>query len=212
MLVDRCLDGEQAAARELFRQQHRRIQASLYRILGSNRDMDDLLQETFIQVFGSLGKFRGEARLSTWIDRIAVRVAYRHLSRRRPAALDLEAVAEPGGPRNEPFEQTMAREGVRRLYDALAQLPPAGRIAFTLHAVDGRSVAEVAELVGASVTATKLRIWRARRALQKCAADDPILREFLADEPQPDNPSNHGFPSTEDSTQTQTENQTEMMT
>ena len=182
MLVDRCLDGEQAAARELFRQQRTRIQASLYRILGSNRDMDDLLQETFIQVFRSLEGFRGEARLSTWIDRIAVRVAYRHISRKKPTPVALEMIEEPGGPRSEPFGQAVAREGVRRLYTALSQLSPASRIAFTLHAIDGRPVAEVARIVDASVTATKLRIWRARRALARSAASDPILSEFLRED------------------------------
>ena len=179
LLVDRCLGGEEAAARELFRRQQPRIHAALYRILGSNRDMEDLLQETFIQVFRSLGGYRGEARLSTWIDRIAVRVAYRYLSQKRAAPLTVEwseihAPAEGGGDR-----KALAREGVRRLYAALAELPAAGRIAFTLHAVDGRPVAEVADLVEASVTATKLRIWRARRALDRRAAKDPVLALFL---------------------------------
>ncbi len=133
ILVDRCLDGEQAAARQLFRRQRGRIQATLYRILGHNRDMDDLLQETFIQVFRSLKNFRGEARLSTWIDRIAVRVAYRYLSRNKAHSLTLELVEQPAGPGSQPDRQTLAREGVRRFYAALAKQAPGGRIAFTLH-------------------------------------------------------------------------------
>lgn len=179
MLVDRCLDGEQAAARELFRRQRSRIQATLYRILGSNRDMDDLLQETFIQVFRSLESFRGEARLSTWIDRIAVRVAYRYLSTSKRIGPTLEMVDEPDSAESEPDRRALAREGVRRFYAALADQPPAGRIAFALHAVEGRSISEVADMLGASVTATKLRVWRTRRALFKLAAEDPILRGFL---------------------------------
>lgn len=179
MLVDRCLGGEEAAARELYRRQQPRIHAALYRILGSNRDMEDLLQETFIQVFWSLRGYRGEARLSTWIDRVAVRVAYRYLSQKRASPFTVEwseahAPVAGGGDR-----RALAREGVRRLYAALVELPPAGRIAFALHAVDGRSVAEVAAIVGASVTATKLRIWRARRALDRRAAHDPVLALFL---------------------------------
>ncbi len=180
MLVDRCLDGQQSAARELFRRQRGRIQATLYRILGHNRDMDDLLQETFIQVFRSLPNFRGEARLSTWIDRIAVRVAYRHLSRKKSSLpLTLELIEEPTLPGALPDRRAVAREGLRRFYTVLATLPPGGRIAFALHELDGRSVAEVAGMIGASVTATKLRIWRARRALFRQAANDPILSQFL---------------------------------
>ena len=179
MLVDRCLGGEEQAARQLFRQQRGRVQATLYRILGSNRDMEDLLQETFIQVFRSLPRFRGEARLSTWIDRIAVRVAYRYLGRKKPTALTLELHEPADGPRSLPDRRAMAREGVRRFYAALAELSARGRIAFALHEIEGRSVAEVADIVGASVTATKLRIWRARKALMQQAQNDLILREFL---------------------------------
>jgi RNA polymerase sigma-70 factor, ECF subfamily len=182
VLVDRCLEGEQAAARELFRAHQGRVHGSLYRVLGANRDMDDLLQETFIQVFRSLGGFRGEARLSTWIDRIAVRVAYRHLARRRTQLITVELAEDdsPAGPAAVD-ERMLAREGVRRFYAALAQLGAASRIAYTLHEVDGRPVAEVARLVDASVTTTKLRIWRARRALMKMAAADPVLAEFLGE-------------------------------
>lgn len=182
MLVDRCLDGEEAAARELFRRQQGRVQATLYRILGSNRDMDDLLQDAFIQVFRSLPGFRGEAKLSTWIDRITVRVAYRYIARKKAApalTTDLDDVVDLGSGGAAPDRRALAREGVRRLYAAMAELPAAARIAFALHELDGRSTAEVARVVGATTTATKLRIWRARRALHKRAADDPILRQFL---------------------------------
>lgn len=181
MLVDRCMDGEQAAARELFRAHQGRVHATLFRVLGANRDMDDLMQETFIQVFRSLRSFRGEARLATWIDRIAARVAYRYLSQKKgqaPAAVLDDEVAAPG---IEAADRMLAREGVRRFYTALGEMSPASRLAFTLHEVDGRSVAEVAAIVGTTVTTAKLRIWRARRALMKRAAADAVLAEFLGE-------------------------------
>ena len=77
LLVDRCLTGEPAATRELFRRHKNRVHACLFRVLGSNRDMDDLLQEAFLQVFQSLRGWRAEASLATWVDRVSVRVAYR---------------------------------------------------------------------------------------------------------------------------------------
>jgi hypothetical protein len=74
----------------------------------------------------------------------------------------------------------LARDGVARLYAALDELSPAARLAFTLHELDGRSLAETAELVGSTVTATKLRVWRARKRIEAAAAADPVLREFAA--------------------------------
>jgi len=186
LLVARCLGGERAAERELFRRERARVHATLYRCLGHNRDLEDMLQETFLEVFRSLTRWRAEAKLSTWIDRIAVRVAYRYLRRKGPATQSLDLFDDdllPVSPDGE--HRLLAREGVRRLYAALAALPPASRIAFALHEIDGRSIADVAACTGASVTATKLRVWRARRTLEKQAAADPILREFLADEVEP---------------------------
>ncbi len=186
VLVDRCVDGEEAAARDLFRKYQRRVQGTLFRILGSNRDMDDLMQETFVQVFRSLRGYRGEARLATWIDRIAVRVAYHYIgSRKRVALVDVTDVEAAGAP---PEPRLVAREGVRRLYAVLAELSPSCRIAFALHVIDGRPMAEVAAATGATVTATKVRVWRARRALERRAAADPILSDYLGDGPPPEEP------------------------
>ena len=180
MLVDRCLTGEPAATRELFRRHRARVHASLFRVLGGNRDMDDLLQEAFLQVFQSLRGWRAEASLSTWIDRIAVRAAYRYLSQKGRRVQtdpieDNDVPVEESGARRQ-----LARDGVKRLYAVLDALSPAARLAFTLHEIDGRPLAEVAKLVGSSVTATKLRVWRARKTVMAAAELDPVLGEFIA--------------------------------
>ena len=185
LLVDRCLTGEPAATRELFRRHRNRVHACLFRVLGSNQDMDDLLQEAFLQVFQSLRGWRAEASLATWIDRVAVRCAYRHLSQRQRRIatdpLDEEVAFAPSSPAAGPgARRQLARDGVVRLYGVLDELSPAARLAFTLHELDGRSLAETAELVGSTVTATKLRVWRARKRIEAAAAIDPVLSQFLA--------------------------------
>ena len=181
VLVDRCLSGEAAATRELFRAHRARVHGCLYRVLGTNTDMDDLMQEAFLQVFQSLRRWRAEASLATWIDRITVRVAYRHLGQRKRRGVTVEFDIEQArattatGP-----AQQHARDGVRRLYAALDTLSPAARLAFTLHELEGRPMVEVADLTGTSVTATKVRVWRARRAVEQAAAADPILAGWIA--------------------------------
>jgi RNA polymerase sigma-70 factor (ECF subfamily) len=178
-LAARSASGEEAASRELFRRYQGRVQATLYRVFGSNRDMDDLLQEVFLQVFRSLPRYRGEAQLGTWIHRIAIRVAYRYLRKHQRDPLLAPTVELIDGGHG-PDRDLLAREGVRRFYAALGELSPAARIAFVLFEIEGLSVAEVAERVEAANTTTKLRIWRARKALFKKAKDDPILADFLA--------------------------------
>ena len=90
-----------------------------------------------------------------------------------------EAGAAVDGPN---ARHQLARDGVKRLYAVLDELGAASRLAFTLHEIDGRPLSEVAELVGSSVTATKLRVWRARKRIESVAGEDPILREFLQQE------------------------------
>jgi RNA polymerase sigma-70 factor (ECF subfamily) len=178
-LVKRCLAGERQAARELFRREYPRVNASLYRVLGASRESEDLVQEAFLEVFRSLGAWRGEALLSTWIDRISVRVAIHHLRQRKAAAVQLEVVPEPEDDEAPPDRRAQAREGVRRLYRALDELGAPARLAFTLHVIDGRSIAEIAALTGSSRVAVKVRVWRARREIERQAAADPVLAGYL---------------------------------
>jgi RNA polymerase sigma-70 factor (ECF subfamily) len=186
-LVRRCAAGERAAQTQLFREEVRRVHGLLYRVLGPNGAVEDLIQETFIRVFRSLPRFRGESQLSTWIGGIALNVAYGHLRSNPPPSVRLELVPDTRAREADAEHQLAAREGLRRVYQILDRLEPRLRIAFSLHAIDGRALREVAELMSASLVATKARVWRARRELAKRAKRDPLLLTYLdgtlADEP-----------------------------
>lgn len=179
-LARRCASGESAAQRQLFRDQRVRVHRNLYRILGSNRDMEDLIQDVFIEVFRSLDRFRGEARLSTWIARITMRVAMAHVGRRRPAAQSLESVPEVAAPEPSAQKVAEARQAAERLYRALDRVDAVHRVAFALHVIEGMPLREVADAMDASLVATKSRVWRARRELQRRASRDPLLAGFVA--------------------------------
>jgi len=180
-LIAACIRGDRTAERALFRREYPRVNATVYRILGSTRETDDLVQETFIAVFRALPQFRNEARLSTWIDRIAVRIVFQHIAaRKRSNLVALTAIAEPEDPRGAVDDRAQAREGLRRLYAVLARLKPDARTAFALYAIDGRTIAQVAELTETSIVTSKIRIWRARREVMRRAAEDPVLASYLA--------------------------------
>ena len=177
-MIAACVAGDERAQRELFRREYPRVSATVYRILGSTRDVDDLAQEAFIAVFRALSTFRGDSKLSTWIDRIAVRVVFHHIRARKPT-VSLEMIPERASGADVDG-QAHARDGLRRLYAVLATMSPDARAAFALYAIDGRSIAEVAAITETSVVAAKVRIWRARREVTRQAAADPVLREFIA--------------------------------
>ncbi|HEY2729168.1 MAG TPA: sigma-70 family RNA polymerase sigma factor [Polyangia bacterium] len=178
-LARRCVDGDRAAQTRLFREEVRRVHGLLYRVLGPNGPHEDLIQETFLRVFRSLPQFRGESQLTTWIGGIALNVAYGYLRSNPPPAVRLELVPDARVDESEAEQQVAARQGLRRVYQFLERMDPRLRIAFTLHAIDGRPLREVAELMSASLVATKARVWRARRELDKRAKRDPLLASFL---------------------------------
>jgi 8-oxo-dGTP pyrophosphatase MutT (NUDIX family) len=95
------------------------VHATLYRILGSNRDIEDLVQDTVLEVFRSLERYRGEARLVSWISRITTRVAFAYISRRKPVSAQLESVPDPASNDPSADSQVAAREAARRLYGVL---------------------------------------------------------------------------------------------
>jgi RNA polymerase sigma-70 factor (ECF subfamily) len=183
-LAGLCLAGDRRAQRLLLERLRRSVHATLYRILGSNRHMDDLLQDALLEVFRSLRTFRGEARLATWSDQIATRVAYAHLARRRAPEVPLEIVPQVAADDPASERRIYYREAARRLYAALDRVEPNQRIAFTLHAIDGRPLREVAAAMRTSVLAVKSRIWRARRQLERQARRDPILAGLMAVRPE----------------------------
>lgn len=179
-LAQRASSGERAAQKELFAAQKHGVHHALFRILGSNREIEDVLQESFVTIFRALPSFRGESTLSRWCQTIATRTAYAAIAKRRPVALELvdDIAADPS-----PDAQRImrAREAVRRLYAALDRIEAKQRIAFTLAVIDGRSFGEVAELTESTVLAIKTRVWRARRELMKRAQKDELLAQYIVE-------------------------------
>jgi RNA polymerase sigma-70 factor, ECF subfamily len=175
----RCVSGDRAALRALFERERHAVHATLFRLVGSNAQIDDLLQDVFLEVFRSLPTFRGEASLRTWIDRCTVRVAFAHFKRKGRRGVHLELMPDLAARDATAEDRAVMREAARRLYAELDRLEPAQRLAFTLQAIEGRPLEEVAHVMQASLVATKTRVWRARRALEKRATRDPLLAEFI---------------------------------
>lgn len=174
----RCGRGDRAAQRHLFDREVDRVHATLYRILGPTRDLEDLVQDVFLEVFRSIASYRGDARLSTWIARVTAHVAYGYLARKRPAAARLESVPEPAASEPPSDQQAALRRAMLRVHDLLDDLDPKVRLAFCLHVLDGQPLAEVASAMRATLVATKSRIWRARRQLRR----DPAVQAILGEE------------------------------
>jgi len=181
-LAQRAANGDRAAQRELFHAQKHAVHHTLYRILGANRELEDLIQDAFIEIFRALPSFRGDSTLSRWCQTIATRIAYLAISRRKPQSIELAVVENQIEDRSpDALRVARAREAARRLYVALDRLEARQRIAFALAVIDGLPLAEVAQLTDSSTVAIKTRVWRARRDLMKRAKADVVLSQYITD-------------------------------
>jgi RNA polymerase sigma-70 factor (ECF subfamily) len=175
--LEACRRGDRAALEAVFRAHAEPLARLLTRIVGPRADVEDLLQDTFAEAITAFRRFRGEASVKTWLHRIAIHVAHQHLRRprhRREVALeDADAIASEPTAALAPEQRELARS----LYEHLDTLDAAKRIALVLYAVEGHTVDEIAALTGASKTATRSRIFWARRALMKRMRRDPAFGE-----------------------------------
>lgn len=178
-LVERCKAGDRAALEEVLSAHAAVLQRVITRLVGAGPDAEDVLHATFVAAMDAFPSFRGEARVSTWLSRIAVHVAIdalRHRQRRAGSAPDTDASEVPAA-LDGADERVQARRELVRLNHILDALPPLRRVAFVLFVIEGRTLEEVAALTGATVMATKSRVFWARRAVLARAKKDPLLRE-----------------------------------
>jgi RNA polymerase sigma-70 factor (ECF subfamily) len=180
-LVAACVAGDSAAQRRLCMREYDRVNAIIFRILGSTRDADDLVQETFIAMFRGLPKFRGDSKLSTWIYRIAINLCKnrsKYLRVRHAAQQDeLEAVAETtalgqGRGANvaqiaRPDEAMAGKQVEHIVQQAILQLEPSFRECLVLRDVEDLSYEEIGAITGLPEGTVKSRIHRARAQLKE---------------------------------------------
>lgn len=178
-LAQRAAGGDRVAQRELFQAFKTGVHHTLYRILGNNRDLEDLIQDAFLEIFRSLKGYRGDSTLSRWCQTIATRSAYLYIGKRKPASVDLAIVEDTVANDHDTRRHAMVREAARRLYAALDRIEAKQRIAFALAVIDGLPLAEVAQLTDSTVFSVKTRVWRARKQLFARAAKDPVLAPYL---------------------------------
>jgi RNA polymerase sigma-70 factor, ECF subfamily len=170
--------GDIAAFEELVARYDRRVFRIAQNITHNLEDAQDVVQETFLKVFQHLDTFRGDSKFSTWLFRIAVNQSLmgarkQRTKQRAGAELPLNADEK----RNLPLDFSDWRPNPEQLYttselrklltDALRRLSPALRVVFVLHDIEGHSLRETAEALGASLPAVKTRSLRARLQLRE---------------------------------------------
>jgi RNA polymerase sigma-70 factor (ECF subfamily) len=173
---------------DAFRIIMQRNNQRLYRVARSvvqdDSEAEDVVQEAYVRAFGSLGQFRGDSSLATWLTRITLNEALGRLRRQR-SMVDLEVLdTQPAGtsqiipfplmpPATDP-ERAAAQRQIRRLIEgAIDDLPEIFRVVFVMRDVEDLSIEEIAGFLGLPPATVKTRLHRARRQLRR-ALDEQL--------------------------------------
>jgi RNA polymerase sigma-70 factor (ECF subfamily) len=175
-IVRRVRAGEVALFEVLMRRHNPLVYRAIRGILRDEAEVEDAMQQAYLNAFVNLGDFAGAAAFSTWLVRIALNEALGRL--RRGARLEVVAEVPENAealmeyPPGNPEDRAAAREAIHLLEAAVDRLPPAYRSVFMLREVQQLSTAEAAESLGLSEENVKVRLHRARLALK-----DALLAE-----------------------------------
>ncbi len=182
-LVARAQRGDRTAFAELFRRHRSDVARLVFRLLGRPSDVEDVVQEVFLQVHRSLADFRGQSKFGTWLHRLTVNVVLmsRRAARSRPVFAEPPA-REPACPRSAPPDEEVGRlrrmAAFQRLLD---RLPEKKRAVFLLHELEGMAPSEIAAVVDAPVLTVRTRLFYARKELCDMMQSEPALSGLLAE-------------------------------
>jgi RNA polymerase sigma-70 factor (ECF subfamily) len=149
----------------------------VWRLLGADPDHNDVVQQIFYRILRQGVRIRDPERLDAWVQSVAVNAVYEWLRRRQVRRVFLK------GLRTETHADLVRDVEVRdlllRTKSVIERLGPKDRVAFTLYFVERRTLAEIAEVCGYSITTAKRRVTQANRRFQKLLSKNPDLERLL---------------------------------
>jgi RNA polymerase sigma-70 factor, ECF subfamily len=170
ILISRIADGDRLAMRAMFARHRVPVYRWLLRLVRDEALAEDLLNEVFLDVWRQAARFEARASVATWLLAIARHKAFSALRRRSEAVLDIEAASMVADPADDPEITLQKKERGEVLRQSLTRLSPEHGEVVDLVYYHGKSVREVAEIVGVAEATVKTRMFYARRKLADLVA------------------------------------------
>lgn len=181
-LIDRAKEGDRQALDQLLAEHRDTVRRIVYRTIGSDVDIEDVVQEASIQVVRSIGNFRGDARFTSWLYRLVSNVAKMFIrAKRSPKQLASTRISECPWVRTaewNPEDSIAHKERMEKLNGYIAKLSEKKRTVLLLHAAEGLTAAQIAEIVNVPLMTVRTRLFYARKELKKWMNADFDLRDL----------------------------------
>lgn len=162
-LVAQAIAGNERAFTTLYRRHARYVAGVVYRLMGNDSELDDVVQEAFVDAAGALRSLQDPDGLRAWLARIAVRRVHKRFAKRRRWRWLLGAAESVAAKTSDP----RARQPVDALYEALDGLEPKLRVPWSLHFIEGETLPEVAKTCDVSLATAKRRIAEAAAWIER---------------------------------------------
>src|SRR5260221_4045639 len=163
LLLARLVAGSEGAFNEIYRRYARYVATIGFRLLGDDTELDDVVQETFLEVSSSIDRLSDPKGFKSWLATIAVRCVIRRRSHRRRRRFLHQALSMVGITHSDPA----LRGPVDDLYEVLERVPESARTPWLMHKVVGESLVDTATICGVSLTTAKRRIADAEDRLRR---------------------------------------------
>ena len=173
LLVERFADGDRSAFDQIVANHYARVARLVYRLLGWDDDVADVIQEVFLSALEKLPTFRRQAKFTTWLMTITINTCRKHLRRRflRSRLAALAGRSRVSGSAVPADQHAASRETFERLRAAVHRLPNRYREVIVLRYLQELPVGQISGVLGISHNAVEVRLTRARRRLARALPD-----------------------------------------
>jgi RNA polymerase sigma-70 factor (ECF subfamily) len=186
-LVRRAKAGDRSAFGALFAKHHGRVQAMCSRFIADRGEVEDAVQQTFLEAWRCLGRFEGRSRFTTWITRVAIHTCFSTRRRLRRLLLSALGASDHGGaiplwtdPGLSADEVTSRHARARAVHDVLQSLSPKKRAVFVLADLEGLTSMEIADILEVPDATVRTRLFHARKEMAGHVRAHPGFIDLLA--------------------------------
>lgn len=184
-LVERAQRGDQRAFSRLFEKHHSRVFSTCYKMLRNPAEVEDAVQQAFLEAWRCLPRFEGRSRFSTWLTRIAINTcfSFRRRLKRLLFPENYSSQAERGSvwtEENQTPDEFVARADQKEaIYAILREMSARKRVAFVLSDIEGRTAPEISEILNIPEATVRTRLFHARRDFAERAKKHPQFVDYF---------------------------------